>query len=635
MNWILNLRAPLASAVLLLAAAAAAQTVPDPVLIHGDGQKRNRFDIVIMAEGYVQSSIDAGHWADKAKQFSDKLTGFEPFHEFPDHLNVWRLDTVSGDSGVPTGSAQDTFFKLRFKYSSGGHVEWDGGRVNHVKGQLTSRGYDVQAWAMIGNTGRQAGVATGNLAVLTACCPGTFVHEIGHAAFGLADEYVTHTCSNPCPSWATSKPNVTCEVTVAASKWARWADKPSVGDAQGNNYLGNMYCKNLRRRSMSENVMRRSTNPYFGHVNMEEIVTRIYAAMQPIDSHAPSSFSVSLPGTGCDNSGLDFSVATVPNVTVSDTATSIRWTSDLDGAEIGRPGGQPADSTFDNDREFTVSRPCSLFEGEHTVTATVQDHSARVRRTDAVGRRLIATRTWTITRANRPPHAVGSGPADMTAVLGSAALTIDASAHFIDADEDPDADPPVLEPLTYSATSSAASAVTATVSGSTVTVTPKAVGSALITITASDEAASASHQFSVTVTEPKLLTLTAPTGMSTGAWWPVCEGRSVSFTVRNPGASRWFTLVHGSVFDPEVPSGWTPPPGPTRDWDLYPEPMWFHIAKGASATLKVTARSDGDSVDGGSHFRIEQSGGGDGSALARFFVREVDAGSSDRASLCP
>ena len=92
--------------------------------------------------------------------------------------------------------------------------------------------------------------------------------------------------------------------------------------------------------------------------------------------------------------------------------------------------------------------------------------------------------------ANQAPRATGSIPAQTLSVGGSAA-SVNVARYFTDPDGDA---------LTYRARSSRTSVVTAAVSGSAVTLTPVAAGTATVTVTARDPAGlSATQSIAVTV----------------------------------------------------------------------------------------------------------------------------------------
>ena len=118
--------------------------------------------------------------------------------------------------------------------------------------------------------------------------------------------------------------------------------------------------------------------------------------------------------------------------------------------------------------------------GSATITVTA---------TDPGGLSAIQTFEVTVTSANRAPAASAAIP-DQSVEEGTQ-VTVDVSGAF----SDPDADA-----LSYEAASDASSVATASVSGSDVTVTGEAPGSATITVTATDPGGlSAIQTFEVTV----------------------------------------------------------------------------------------------------------------------------------------
>ncbi len=129
-----------------------------------------------------------------------------------------------------------------------------------------------------------------------------------------------------------------------------------------------------------------------------------------------------------------------------------------------------------------------------TLTAVAEGiATVRVTATDGGGLSVSQLFVVTVSGPNRPPAPVGT-LAPLTIEAKAAPVTVRVSGAF----NDPDGDE-----LRYEAVSSAPSVVSVAVNGGVVTVTPVAVGTATVQVTATDPGGlSASRSFTVTVTAP-------------------------------------------------------------------------------------------------------------------------------------
>ncbi len=131
-----------------------------------------------------------------------------------------------------------------------------------------------------------------------------------------------------------------------------------------------------------------------------------------------------------------------------------------------------------------------------TLTAVgVGTATIRVTATDPGGLSATLSFTVTVSSRNQPPEPVGTLP-PLTVEADEAAVTVDVAGAF----RDPDGDR-----LTYGASSSRPAVAAVSVSGSRVTVTPRAPGSTTVTVTATDAGGSsrtATQSFGVTVLRP-------------------------------------------------------------------------------------------------------------------------------------
>ena len=191
----------------------------------------------------------------------------------------------------------------------------------------------------------------------------------------------------------------------------------------------------------------------------------------------------------------------------------------------------------------------ALAAGTATLTVTARDPEG-----------LEATQTSSITvePANRPPVAAGSIP-PRTMTAGETA-TVDVAPFFRDPDNDA---------LTYASSSSNTGIVTASVSGSTVTVTGVAEGIATVTVTASDPGGlTASVSMNVTVTVGDGTEYTPLSGLT------ITQSGGVRFAFFNTSAcitvgtiviNNTEYIIHWTEWQRSTGSGWSQLPGTRRN----------------------------------------------------------------------
>jgi hypothetical protein len=202
-----------------------------------NGSDAERFDLVILSEGFTTEQLAT--FAMQAEGFSNFFFDTPPFSTNCSAINVWRIDVASAESGVDdpsdcaggTGTTVDSIFDGTY-CSDGTNRRLL--RVNEAKviGVLNEEvpGWD-QALVLVnapvyGGTGGQVAVAAANGSYEIVA-----MHEIGHAAFGLADEY---------PFWAgcdvdmdrdmhpavePAEANVTTVTDIAQLKWGALVDE--------------------------------------------------------------------------------------------------------------------------------------------------------------------------------------------------------------------------------------------------------------------------------------------------------------------------------------------------------------------------------------------------------------------------
>ena len=275
-------------------------TVVGITKIVDNGSPADRFNVVLVAEGFQNFELPS--FATLASQFATHMFSMDPFMAYSDAFNIYRLDVASDDSGADdpaacggTGTTVDTYFDA--SYCNSGIR-----RLLLVDSALAIDTVDdfLPEWhqiVVIVNSTIWGG-AGGSIA--TSCIAGGWenvvMHELGHTAFGLADEYEywagcgvdvghdTYAGGEP------SQPNVTIDTNRATIKWGDLilATTPlpttsnancSVCDPQANPcppdtvgaYEGGQYyhCGIYRPRF---NCMMRNLSPSFCPVCEEQII---------------------------------------------------------------------------------------------------------------------------------------------------------------------------------------------------------------------------------------------------------------------------------------------------------------------------------------------------------------------------
>ncbi|MFF7993506.1 M64 family metallopeptidase [Kitasatospora xanthocidica] len=204
-------------------------TVVGTTKIVDNGPATQRWNLVIMGDGYTSTRL--GQFAADAKSFADTLFATPPFGSLSRAINVYRVDVSSTDSGAddPTacggpGTTARTYFDAAFCTNGARRL-----LVVDNTTALTVAGSQVPQWsmAMVIVNSTVYGGSGGSVAVfsLAAGANEIALHEMGHTAFGLADEYEYYlgcgaeTGHNRHPAGEPAEPNVTVDADRATNKW--------------------------------------------------------------------------------------------------------------------------------------------------------------------------------------------------------------------------------------------------------------------------------------------------------------------------------------------------------------------------------------------------------------------------------
>ena len=201
------------------------------IVDHGPASKR--WNIVIMGDGYQAAQL--GQFATDVDRIVATLFATAPFDSLRQAINVFRVDVSSADSGAAdpvacggTGANPRTFFGARF--CGDGQIQ----RLLVVEDRIALATAQQQVpqfhLAMVIVNSTIYGGSGGAVSVFSLArgAEEIALHELGHSAFNLADEYQywagcgvdapgTH---DRHPPEEPQQPNVTIDPDRARIKWA-------------------------------------------------------------------------------------------------------------------------------------------------------------------------------------------------------------------------------------------------------------------------------------------------------------------------------------------------------------------------------------------------------------------------------
>jgi IgA Peptidase M64 len=199
--------------------------------IYGGAPRNRAFNVVLLADGFTAAQQNDFNTA--CTSLVTAFIGTPPFDELGPAINIFRVNVTSTDSGADdpvagggTGATARTYFDSSF----------GGNNVRRLLLCNTTTALQVAAaqvpefttvLVVVNSTiygGSGGGVGTYSLA---NGATEIGIHEMGHTAFGLADEYPYYAGGNETghdhhPAGEPSEPNVTTNTDRNTLKW-RWA----------------------------------------------------------------------------------------------------------------------------------------------------------------------------------------------------------------------------------------------------------------------------------------------------------------------------------------------------------------------------------------------------------------------------
>jgi IgA Peptidase M64/von Willebrand factor type A domain len=199
------------------------------VVDHGPASAR--WNLVVLGDGYQASELAKFHT--DVENFISTISSTPPYDELWCGINVYRIDVTSTDSGAddPTTCAGGTGATPHTYYDATFCSPWNGGHLDRLltvdaaraRADAHARVPETHQVLVIVNSSKYGGSGGKDAATCStnAAAAKIAIHEIGHSAYGLADEYengATATGGEP------FEPNVTLDPNRATNKWRDLVD---------------------------------------------------------------------------------------------------------------------------------------------------------------------------------------------------------------------------------------------------------------------------------------------------------------------------------------------------------------------------------------------------------------------------
>jgi hypothetical protein len=199
--------------------------------IFGTAPATQAFNVVLLAEGFTNPQQNDFNAA--CSTFVTALTGTDPFGQVAHGLNVFRVNVASSESGADdpvaaggTGAAPNTYFDARFGANGLRRLlVCDQSIALQV---ALAQVPEFSVVLVVVNSDIYGG-SGGSVGVFSLALGATEIalHEMGHTAFGLADEYAYYAGGvepdhDHHPPVEPSEPNVTINTDRQTLKW-NWA----------------------------------------------------------------------------------------------------------------------------------------------------------------------------------------------------------------------------------------------------------------------------------------------------------------------------------------------------------------------------------------------------------------------------
>lgn len=258
-----------------------AMATPTAQTVHYTGPASQRMDYVFIGDGYTAAEMDK--WRADAQKVINGFLADPLFAANKNSMNIHRVDIASNQSGVDEpdrGIYKDTAMDGSFYcYNIDRLLCVNETKVFNIAGQVLAP--DSRDVIVVVSNSTRYGGSGGRVGTLSMHASATEIalHEIGHTAFKLADEYDYGTCDT---SYEPTEQNVS-RVGTRSVKWGSYIGASTPVPTQPGQYAngtvgafqGAQYCSSGKYRPTENSRMRTLGYPW--HVVNENLVKKVFA----------------------------------------------------------------------------------------------------------------------------------------------------------------------------------------------------------------------------------------------------------------------------------------------------------------------------------------------------------------------
>jgi hypothetical protein len=201
------------------------------VLFSGSGLTENRWNLVILGDGFRHTKAAQSKFRGSVTRFVRKLKATEPYKSHWGAINVYRIDVVSTDSGADFASGCGVGPPVRTYYDATYCTNWNGTPLHRLLTVDIERAHadavhfvpEVSQVLVMVNANNYGGSGGPLGAVFSLDYYGFNIamHELGHSAFALGDEYED---AGPDTNVEPMHPNITLDSDPETIKWRDMID---------------------------------------------------------------------------------------------------------------------------------------------------------------------------------------------------------------------------------------------------------------------------------------------------------------------------------------------------------------------------------------------------------------------------